>query len=555
VNLRVVLCFAVSLSLSFAPVSCGKRDFDGKPAGKPAPAASEPPLPDTLAIAFYNVENLFDFNSDGTEYNEYKPDWYGWTEEVQKKKLGSAARVIAAIGAGIVGLCEIENMNVLSELQAELGKMGAAYQYAAIAEADRSATVTALLSKFPIREKFAYPVEKSRSILEAAVAGGGGELRVFVNHWPSKRRPESARLEAAQILKRRLDELPPGCDYVVIGDFNANYNEFATFRTEGFDDTKGRTGLNHVLKTTAEGAQPQAPRRFVCKGELAGCQGCHYNLWLELPEHERRSYVYRGAAQTIDNILAPASLFDGKGYSYLDGSFGVFTWGGELLRDGAPYRWQMAYKGKQKYHTGKGYSDHLPVTASFVKASILTPPDSGALPTPADTSAPPVSTDTPPRRNGYCENVDPALVVGDFAVTVDGWVSGDSRFTVARDSRFARSGTHSLRISGRHDTENRTAAKAALEPRGRARHLTMSVRGEGNLSIRVRRPEHKWVYFNAPEFEQSKSARYKNWKSGQWVNLKFPLPESASADDGVEVELRAGKGEQFTVWIDRVRLE
>jgi hypothetical protein len=134
-------------------------------------------------------------------------------------------------------------------------------------------------------------------------------------------------------------------------------------------------------------------------------------------------------------------------------------------------------------------------------------------------------------------------------------MSGDSRFTVARDSRFARTGTHSLRVSGRHDTENRTAARARLEPRGSKKYLTLSVRGEGNLSIRIRRPTNKWVYFNAPEFTQSKSARYKSWKSNSWVNLKFPLPESASASDDVEVELRAGKGEPFNVWIDRIRLE
>ena len=528
-------------------------------------------MPDTVSLAFYNVENLFDFNSDGTEYNEYKPGWYGWTEETYRKKLDNAARVVAALGADVVGLCEVENMNVLKELQAELDKIGATYQYAAVAEAAKSATVTAMLSKLPVKERFAYPIEKSRSILEARVASGGDEFRVFVNHWPSKRHPESARLEAALILKQRLDELPPDCDYVIMGDFNANYNEFATFRTEGFDDTKGSTGINHVLKTTVEGAGPRSPVRFVCKGELATCVDCKYNLWLELPENERKSYVYRGAAQTIDNIIMPPSMFDGNGYSYLGGSFGVFTWDGELLRDGVPYRWQMVFKGKQKYHTGNGYSDHLPVMARLVKASLLksvsnnytssqnintSSSDTGAL---SHTNTVSINTDTSitlsSQHTAYCESVDPDLVIGDFAVSVDGWVSGDSRFAVARDERFARTGTHSLRVNGRHDTENRTAAKARLEPRGAKKYLTLSVRGEGNLSIRVRRPTHKWVYFNAPEFTQSKSARYKSWKSNSWVSLKFPLPESASAGDDVEVELRAGKGEPFNVWIDRIRLE
>jgi len=545
---RTLLCIAASVSVSLPHASC-ERGPGGNSAAQPAPHALARPLPDTLAAMFYNVENLFDFHSDGTEYDEYKPGWYGWTEDAHRAKLYNTAQVIAAAGADIVGLCEIENANALAELQAELEKTGKTFPYAAAAEAGRSATVTALLSRFPITEKFSYPVEKSRPVLEAAIAGGGRELRVFVNHWPSKRHPESARLEAARILKKRLGELPPDCDYVILGDLNANYNEFATFHTEGFDDTKGRTGINHILNTAADGAGTQSPPRFVCKGELAACPECGYNLWLELPEEKRMSYVYRGAAQTPDNMILPPSMFDTSGYSYLNGSFGAFTWGGELLRGGIPYRWQMAFRGKRKYHAGRGYSDHLPLTARFVWAR----PPAGA-PDNRD-SASSNHAGAPQAAGGYCENADPRLVTGDFAAATDGWVSGDSRFTVSRDGKFAQTGTHSLRVSGRHGEKNAAAAKAALEPRGRAEYLTLSIRGEGCLSIRVRRPASGWVYFNAPDFRQSKSARYKSWKSGRWASLKLPLPDAASADDDVLVELRAGKTDSLAVWIDRVRLE
>jgi hypothetical protein len=83
----------------------------------------------------------------------------------------------------------------------------------------------------------------------------------------------------------------------------------------------------------------------------------------------------------------------------------------------------------------------------------------------------------------------------------------------------------------------------------------MSIRGSGNLSIRVRRPQEKWVCYNVPDFKQSKSARYKEWKADSWVDLKLPVPPSSSPSSDVEVELRAGKGQAFSVWIDRVRLE
>jgi len=322
--------------------------------------------------------------------------------------------------------------------------MGAPYAYSVAAESG-GATVTALLSKFPIVEKRVFPVAGSRSILEAVVARGGDTLRFFVNHWPSKRHPESARSAAAQTLRRRLDSLRIDADYIIMGDFNSNYDEYAAFHTSGHDDTHGKTGINHILKTVVDGAGPKSPTRFVCKGELLTCGGCHYNPWLDVEE----SYIYRGAKNTIDNMLLPPALFDTAGYSYLNGSFQAFTWDGRLLMDGAPYRWQMYYKGKQRYHKGEGYSDHLPITAKFVRARLL--PDGGGE---------------------NCASVDQTLTIGDFAASADGWVSGDSRFSVERDGRYAKTGARSLLVNGLHESENRTAARAVLGSAQSRRFLT-----------------------------------------------------------------------------------
>ncbi len=495
-------------------------------------AKKSPPLPDTVKAAFYNVENLFDLNLDGTEYDEFKPGWHGWSAEIQKKRLNATADVVAAIRADIVGLCEIENANTLRELADALDKKGAVYPYAATADAPGSATVTALLSAFPIVEKRAHPVEGSRSILEAALARGGDTLRVFVNHWPSKRHPESARVAAAQTLRRLTDELRTGADYVIMGDFNSNYDEYAVFHTSGHNDTHGKTGINHIMKTVTEGARPKAPTRPVCREELPTCDNCLYNPWLDAEESARMSYVYRGAKNTIDNMLLPPALFDGDGYSYLPGSFRAFTWDGRLMKDGAPYRRQMYYKGKEKYHKADGYSDHLPIVAELVRSKLA--PNAAAT---------------------ECAEINPSLVVGDFAVSTDGWLNGDAHFRVERDAKYPKTGSHCLRISGTHESENRTAARAVLE--GAQKLVTLSVRGEGKLSIRLRRPQGKWVYHNAPEFNGAKTAKYNAWKSSQWINLKLPAPpkDATTSNNDVEIELRAGKGEKFSVWIDRVRAE
>ncbi|MDR2578289.1 MAG: endonuclease/exonuclease/phosphatase family protein [Chitinispirillales bacterium] len=540
-SLPLALSLAVSLSLASTLLFCN-RDSQDRPDGKAAAGATaavkDPPLPDTITVGAYNVENLFDFVLDGTEYDEYKPGWFGWTEEVQKTKLRNVAQVVAALGADIVGLSEVENLNVIRELQGELDRMGAPYPHGVAGSVMGTAVQNAILSRFPIVEKIEHqvPIERARTILEARIARGGDELRVFANHWPSKRHPESTRLAAAEVLRQRLDSLPPDSDYIILGDLNSNYDEFATFHTAGFNNTGGRTGVNHVLKTVIEGASPQLPARFVCKRDMDTCAGCHYNLWLDLPEDKRMSYIFRGAMQTIDHIILPRSMLGNTGYTYLGGSFTAFTMDDQLMRDGVPYRWQMVFRGQQRYHLGRGFSDHLPIKARFVRASILSDGDTAS-------------------RLDFCPDIDPQLRHGDFAATTDGWVSGDSRFTVSRDDRFARTGTHSLRVAGMHETENRTAAKVRLQTHGAAkRHLTLSIRGSGSVSIRIRRPTYKWVNFNAPDFTLSRSARYRPWRSSQWVNLRLPLPEGPSGED-VEVEIRSGKGERLLVWVDRVRLE
>src|SRR5690554_5744128 len=75
-----------------------------------------------LTVAFYNVENLFDYERDEKIFDE---DWTpegknNWTKENYEDKLKKLARVISEIGAdvsgsspAIIGLSEVENLRVL----------------------------------------------------------------------------------------------------------------------------------------------------------------------------------------------------------------------------------------------------------------------------------------------------------------------------------------------------------------------------------------------------------------------------------------------------------
>jgi hypothetical protein len=85
----------------------------------------------------------------------------------------------------------------------------------------------------------------------------------------------------------------------------------------------------------------------------------HYNLWLELKKEQRFSAMFRKEKNTPDNILLPHSLFDNKNISYIDDSFKVFK---------PPYLYQNKKLNRWKRY--KGYSDHLPILATFTTDQI-----------------------------------------------------------------------------------------------------------------------------------------------------------------------------------------
>jgi hypothetical protein len=61
-------------------------------------------------------------------------------------------------------------------------------------------------------------------------------------------------LTASKFAKKlfdRLEKLPRDYDYILLGDFNSNYDEFKTiYSNKKLNDTQGLTGINQVLNTT-----------------------------------------------------------------------------------------------------------------------------------------------------------------------------------------------------------------------------------------------------------------------------------------------------------------
>jgi endonuclease/exonuclease/phosphatase family metal-dependent hydrolase len=303
-------------------------------------------------VATYNVENLFDATYNGTEYKEYTSKHH-WTGRIVNIKLNHTAEVICDLNADILGLQEIENEHVLRALQQKLDEVGCAYRYSAITRKKGVAVQVGLISRFPITSVKEIEVNSApgvRNILEAVVEVQNHPLYLFVNHWKSRSREgwESKRMVYAKALKKRLNALPKGSEYILLGDFNTDYDA-DLYLEKRINDTEGRTGLHHILDTAEE---------------LSGMfkeKTLHYTLWGELALDERWNTKFYGKRGTPDHILVPQMMMNAKGIEYVNGSFGVFRRDYLFTKRGYINRWEYK-KGK---HMGSGYSDHLPLYAYF----------------------------------------------------------------------------------------------------------------------------------------------------------------------------------------------
>lgn len=314
----------------------------------------------TFTIASYNVENLFDLKNDNTEYDEFVPNTKSnWNEETFNIKINNILKVINESNADIIALQEVENIDLIEELMKKLPQ----YKYFSFIKYPNSAIGLGFLSKIQIKDNknldIKFDTKVFRPILETTFIQDNIEFKVFNNHWPSKAQNEAYRIRCAKVLQDRVTKLPKDYDYVLIGDFNADYNEMQTFKTNRkLNNSDGITGINHVLNSVVNDV-------FVTSSNiLENEKRVHYNLWLEIPSNERFSSKYRNGNITPDNILIPPALFDTKKLSYIPNSFVVFK-PNYLYENNIINKWQINEIDSNKIHKGIGYSDHLPIYAKF----------------------------------------------------------------------------------------------------------------------------------------------------------------------------------------------
>ncbi|MFN8241266.1 MAG: hypothetical protein U0X39_11040 [Bacteroidales bacterium] len=198
----------------------------------------------SLRIMFYNTENLFDSTDDSLKNDEeFLPGGLRhWTYSRYHDKLNSIYKVIMAAGnpepPAIIGLCEVENQEVLNKLVTST--FLSSFDYRIIQEDSRDSRGIDVCLIYrpgkikPLNFRYLYPVilvEKeysTRSILYFPFIYGADTIHLFINHWPSGRGgvlpDREARLLLSGMVIESIDSLSIAGNgkskVIVTGDFN-----------------------------------------------------------------------------------------------------------------------------------------------------------------------------------------------------------------------------------------------------------------------------------------------------------------------------------------------
>ena len=318
------------------------------------------------AVGFYNQENLFDTcHDEGKKDYDFLPNGsYHWDGLKYSHKLHNMARALADmgtdvlpnVGCAMIGLSEVENAKVLTDLVNQPALKARNMQYVHIEGPDKRGIDCAMLynpSLFKLESDTLYQYVqelekdsafKTRGFLTIHGRLADEPVTVIVCHWPSRFSGPFYRESAARQVNAIKDDLlkkDPERKIFVMGDMN--------------DDPVDKS-MYQVL-----GAKPEISK--VKDGDM-------YNPWYNLLAKQGVGTLsYNGAWNLFDQIVMTPNLLDRAGKK--DVSKLTF-WKHAIQR--MPYLFQTEgkYKGTPKRTTAggvwlDGYSDHLPVCVYLVK--------------------------------------------------------------------------------------------------------------------------------------------------------------------------------------------
>lgn len=309
-----------------------------------------------LFVAAYNVENLFHPTLNpiaGDDDPVFTPTGsMQWTEARLQKKVANLASVVKKMNSGagpdVLGLCEIENVDVVQLLAKAITQYGRDYQVLhRDSPSNRGIDWAIIYDRRKLQLTFAgfhaIGSLKSRDIVEAGLQIEDKQLTVFMNHWPSQSHPPAERALAAKTLRRRVNQLmteDAQADFLAMGDFNDKESADSLLVHSGAVNNANAVTAGKLLNTVAPIAQTP----------------------------NRGSYGYQNNWETIDHVIVSPGLLNPAGLAWKTNSTTEVRDLPELIytpsTPGQIPRPNRTFTSNQ-YHEA-GISDHLPVTCVLV---------------------------------------------------------------------------------------------------------------------------------------------------------------------------------------------
>lgn len=302
-----------------------------------------------FSLVSWNVQTFFDAKKDGFEYADFLKS-ENWNVAMYEERVSRLCEVMQSLDADVYVLQEIENKSVLQDicnfLNCNVWKN--TYLYSCFYKEENSSIGCAVISKFELSDLTTHTLDirtseniqpSLRPILSLTLNVGEKKIGLFVNHWKSKsgtkESDEWRKYQQALLVKQLsyVDSL--SVDSVILcGDMNQDINEFENCEFNCEENQTFNVKLNGNILNEEDVLV--------------------YSPWIDSSGNystEIGSYYFQDNWERIDHIFVCGKI---KIYSFEP----CTDVNGKWTNEDKPYPY--------KVYSGKGYSDHLPIKASFL---------------------------------------------------------------------------------------------------------------------------------------------------------------------------------------------
>ena len=320
-----------------------------------------------INIAWWNLENLFNHETatrDDELKSKLKSELKGWTASIRDRKISQLASIIELMfngdGPAVLGICEIENEDVVKKLADAINISGRDYQVASHESDDARGIDTSFIydkNKLTVVSTDHQVVIKRSATRDlfwvrfSVVNAAGTEFVAVANHWPARSAGQYAsepfRILAgethAYIISGLLDEDQDGdknLPIISMGDYN--------------DEPFNRSLQEYTLGTRDPGRV-----RYSRSGHMLNL------MWPLMQGHDPGTYIFGSDWNMLDQFLVSYGMLRTASKVRVNReSVNIFK--PEILKASGGKLRKFSRPSAKKGADLDGYSDHFPITVELI---------------------------------------------------------------------------------------------------------------------------------------------------------------------------------------------